>query len=301
MDYIAAAQLIVDDIEYTDGPSYKDKLGGAAYALAGMRYWSGSVGICSGVGEDFSSAYGGWLRNSGIDISGLKAFPGMTPHTRCVYSGSEERAEQSFPGCLAIDDMLLHPSDFPDAYKACKGIYLYLDCDTAYLRELHCWNAGDAAVLWELRGADARPENKDKLAACLELADILSINYVEASTLTGEREPERIVRQLHSLGARALFFHMGAKGALVSDRRSCWAVPVYPTHLVDVTGGGNSSSGGFLVGFCESGGDVTRAGRYANASASIVLESVGVPDVIGAGEQAEARRRAAAIAVNKIF
>ena len=301
IEYIAAAQLIVDDIKYSSGRFYKGRLGGVAYALAGMKYWSNSIGVCSGVGDDFNDNYGAWLLRNGIDTLGISTMAGTTPHTICFYDDSEERVEKAVPGCLEIGKTMLHPSAFPESYKTCKGIYVYLGCEPDYWDELNRWNSGGAVVLWELRGADAIPENRDKLASGLKTADILSINYVEAVALTGEREPETIVRKLHDLGAPVLFFHMGAQGAYVSDGRRCAEVSVYPTRLVDVTGGGNSSSGGFLVGYCESGGDIVQGGKCANAAASIVLENVGVPDIVGKAEQVEAGRRSEAISVREIF
>lgn len=44
---------------------------------------------------------------------------------------------------------------------------------------------------------------------------------------------------------------MGAKGALVSSGKQIYLIPAAPTNVVDVTGGGNSSTGGLVTGFAS--------------------------------------------------
>ncbi len=50
--YVALSHILTDDIQFADGTELRGLLGGGAYAVAGMRLWSDSVGIVSGVGDD---------------------------------------------------------------------------------------------------------------------------------------------------------------------------------------------------------------------------------------------------------
>ena len=60
--------------------------------------------------------------------------------------------------------------------------------------------------------------------------------------------------------------------------------------IVDPTGGGNSSSGAVLCGFCENQSPEACA-KMGNLSAVMCLGQYGVPAVISPKMQQEARRR----------
>ena len=70
--------------------------------------------------------------------------------------------------------------------------------------------------------------------------------------------------------------------------------------MVDVTGGGNSSTGGFLVGYCESEGDIAYAARCAAVSASFIIEQWGVPPLMDAAFRKQAEARLAALPATRI-
>lgn len=293
MEYIAITQFISDDIIYENGESYLDRMGGVVYALAGMRYWSRSIGVYCKAGDDFDAVYGRWIADNGIDTENVRRVSGMGPHTRCIYSGSEERQEVPVQGCRSIEEMMLSVDELPEQPEDCKGIYVFLDSDAEYFRELKRWNVRNSKILWEIHGKAAAYENRERVKECLKYVDILAINCVEGERLTRETLPEKIVTELLTMGAKCVFFHRGSDEAYAADKDGCTVVSVYPIQPVDVTGGGNSSSGGFLAGYCESGFDTATAGRCANVSASMVLEYAGVPDMIDAEAEREAARRAA--------
>lgn len=302
MDYIVLGQLLTDDIIYTGKKSCCNLLGGAAYALAGIRYWSEKLGVCCGIGSDFYAMHGEWIHNQGIDMRGTQERAVRSPHTRCVYTESEERVESVIPGTADLASMMPAIRDIPDCYSNCKGVYVYLGSDPLYWEELAAWKEHKSAVLlWELRGADAKPENRDAFRRYLAAADILSINLAEARQLTGKEVPERCLEELLNLGADNVFLHMGAAGSYAASQEICWHVLPWQVDVVDVTGGGNSASGGFLAGFCESGGDLRQAGICGNVSASFVLEQFGLPEQIRAEEMKRAAERAEQIQVQRIY
>ena len=67
-----------------------------------------------------------------------------------------------------------------------------------------------------------------------------------------------------------------------------------------MTGGGNSSTGGLLVGYGESGGDIAYAARCAAVSASFIISQWSVPLRIDDCLKAEAQRRLDALCATKI-
>lgn len=66
-------------------------------------------------------------------------------------------------------------------------------------------------------------------------------------------------------------------------------VPAFPTKVVDPTGAGDSFAAGFLIALHETN-DVLQAARFANATASLAIESMGA-ETMPTREQVEARLR----------
>ena len=80
----------------------------------------------------------------------------------------------------------------------------------------------------------------------LPLVDLFFPNAVEAARMTGEREPETMLRAFQSAGARAVVLKMGERGAamLVENRLLHLAAP--RVNTVETTGAGDCFDAGFL-------------------------------------------------------
>ena len=302
MKYVVLGQLITDDIYRDNGTVYKNVLGGVAYTIAGLKFWADEIGVCSRVGRDFETIHGHWFAANGIDTKGIRITAKKSPHSIITYDNSEERVETPVQGCAPLWEMMPEPEEIPENYKDCKGLYIFNDCDLRYWDKIYeLKKQNDMTVIWEIKGSSAVPANRESISRVLRVADILSVNYSEASTLCGENEPGKIIDDLLKMGAENLYFHIGAQGAYTADKTACWHVEAYRTSVLDVTGGGNSATGGYLAGFCDSGGDICRAAQCANASASFMIEQYGIPALIDGHISKKARTRADSLSVQKIF
>lgn len=351
MDYVVFGQVITDDICFPGQPPMPGKLGGAVYTASGIRCWSDSVGMCSGVGEDFAAMHERWFDANGIDRRGCVVRALRSCHSLINYFDDGEREEIPMAGCATIDEMCPVIGDMPKDYRECRGFYFFKDCEeacwepvTAYLKEY------DPVSVWEIHGAAAYAGNLRNVARLLPRVTIFSLNMTEARRLLGAVDGDGgvgaavggvggdqnaavenagcvagadrnaaaesgmfagkaealaiqgagMVRRLLELGARNVLLRMSEYGAVAGNASGIWHIPAVFTHVVDVTGGGNSSTGGFLAGFCESGGDVEMAGRCAAASASFIIEQFGQPERMDAQLMAEARRRAMALQTTRL-
>ncbi len=296
VQYAAVANIICDDIILPDGTRHLDVLGGAGtYAAAGMRLWSDAVGIVSGVGEDFEALFGGWFRQNGIDMRGLDMRAPQTPRSIVHYATDDERIETPQLGAEHFKRMEPTLADLPAAYQTARGLYLFRDADPAYWGLVHDFQARATrppVIVWELHAGAADARHWDAATAILARIDIVSLNVAEARALCGLTEPRAITRKLLAAGADVVVLRLGAEGTLVADGHAAWHIPIYPVEVQDVTGAGNAFTGGFLVGYCESGGDIRRAGCCGAAAASFMLEQFGPPRCIDAALEREARRRA---------
>ncbi len=277
IDYFVLTQLILDDLHFPDGSQKLHQLGGGTYTVAGMRVWSKSVGFCCGLGPDYVGQYDRWFLKNGIEMSGAPR-PQKCVRSNVTYFESGERDERVVPGYGTFAEMMPLVSEIPESYRSAKGMYVYKDCDPAYWDALKKFIATSSCVVcWEIDSFYATFEHRARIADSLHSIDLFSLNLTEGRRITNESDPKAIVRKLHTLGAKKLILRMGANGALVSEGADIWQIPAIDTQVVDVTGGGNSSTGGFLVGYCETG-NLVQAGIMASVAASFILQQYGVPD-----------------------
>mgnify|MGYP000848147612 CR=1 FL=1 len=277
VDYYILTQILIDDIHFSDGSCQPDILGGGAYTAAGMRIWSEHVGICSGIGPDFAEKYDSWFLENDIHVAGvLRDMP--CTHSRLNYFADGEREEILMDGYGSHDLMQPMISEIPALYDQCKGMYLFKDCDEKFWTDaIKYLETRSMISVWEILGAAAVPENRDAISDYLQHVDLFSLNLTEGRRLSNKEQAIEVMRYVLGLGAKAVILRLGSKGSLVSDSKKIFHIPAAPGTVVDVTGGGNASTGGFLVGYCESGGDIVNAGICASVAASYVLQQFGLP------------------------
>ena len=291
VDYYVLTQLLLDDIYFPTGESKLNQLGGGTYTVAGMRIWSDRVGFCCAPGCDYEGNYDKWFLDNQICISGGRREKNCT-HARLNYFPDGEREEILLPGCATHRESQPLVSEIPPEYRDCRGMYFFKDCEQPFWDELLPFlTHGSAISCWEIFGASACPQNRDFIGDVLHHIDLFSLNLTEGRHLTGLSEPLEIVKALRNLNARNFIFRMGANGAIAASPQKLYHIPAVATDVVNVTGGGNSSTGGFTVGFCESDGDILEAGLCAAVASSFIIEQYGVPAHIDDHLMQQARQR----------
>jgi sugar/nucleoside kinase (ribokinase family) len=145
-------------------------------------------------------------------------------------------------------------------------------------------------LLWEPWEILYKPENLADFSRVAPLFDIISPQTAEVSWMLGETAPERQAARLFEAGVRCLALRMGASGSLVGTAARQFHQPALPVPVIDETGAGNAYCGGFVVGYAESGGDPSLAGRYGAVSATFALAQVGLPR-LGTDSRAIAEER----------
>lgn len=298
--YFTLTQMIVDDVYFPDGAQKLNQLGGGVYTVAGSRIWSDQVGFCCLVGPDFEANYRQWFDDNGIDVAAVLKEKN-TVHARIRYFEDGEREETPLPGCGTHQQMLPRFTDIPANYDQAKGLYFYKNLEEQYWNEAEDYLSRYSGIsCWEISGDGAQAAYKDAIADRLGLVDLFSLNLTEGKRITGQEDPVRVLRCLQEMHAKGVILRMGARGALASNGPDIWEIPAVPTKVVDVTGGGNSSTGGLLVGYGESGGDIAYAARCAAVSASFIISQWSVPPRIDDALKAEALRRLDALHAVKL-
>ncbi len=288
-DYLVLTQIIIDDVYFPNRQPILNQLGGGTYTAAGMRYWSDRVGICSGLGEDFYEHYNSWFEKNGVAVIRAPREE-LCTHAKINYFPDGEREELLLPGCGSHDRMQAGFDEIPDDLHRLRGLYLFKDCDPGYWQAASRYlKAHPAQVVWEIAPQAADPWYRELYEFIMGHVDFLSLNLTEGRKLTGQQEPLRVLQALRDFHVERGILRMGANGALAFDRQACWHVAAAPATVVDVTGGGNSCTGGQLVGYCQSGGDLVHAAKCGSVSASFIIRQYGVPPVIDSNSMRLAR------------
>ena len=122
--------------------------------------------------------------------------------------------------------------------------------------------------------------------------DVFSINLTESRHMMAKDDMEEIIKEYQSFGIPLVFLRRGAAGAVMITPEEVTYVPSQKNvNVVDPTGGGNSSSGAVLYGFCE-GFSPKICGTMGSISAAMCLGQYGVPEKITEEMRQEAMKRA---------
>lgn len=195
-----------------------------------------------------------------------------------------------------------------DAGENCIILYpgANFDNDTAYMEQvLSGFSAGDILMLqneisnlYRLleRGRKKgmrimlNPSPMDGALAEMDLTGIswLMLNETEGGALTGEGEPEAILRTLLSrLPGTQVILTLGKDGAMLGDGKRVLRQPCFPVKTVDTTAAGDTFTGYFAAAILENA-DPEDALRLASAAAAMAVSEAGAAVYIPVRERVEA-------------
>ena len=293
MKYIIASTAVTDEIHFADGKRVEKVAGGAGiYALCGVKLWCDDVMIATGVGADFQGIYGKWYEENHISMQGLIIKDEKTPHTVINYFEDGEREEIPLYGADHYKKIETVPEDLKPYFESAKGIYIFKNSNPEYWKKIIEYKKNSSAkVMWEI-GSDATyPENYQNVKEIAKHMDVFSINLTESRNMMGKDDLEEIIKEYQSFGIPLVFLRRGAAGAVMITAEEVTYVPSQKNvNVVDPTGGGNSSSGAVLYGFCE-GFSPEKCGIMGSISAAMCLGQYGVPEKITEEMRQEALSR----------
>ena len=243
-----------------------------------------SPALVSVVGDD---APGDFVRRilsrAGVDVSALAVHKGLDTGINVVLVRPD--GERSF---ITSRNGSLRRLSLPDVLPALDSPAL-ASAKVACLASLFVspmLTLEDTAALFDAlkaRGltlcADTtRPKQGETLreaGAALSRLDYFFPNLAEAAALTGERDPDAMADALLACGVKRVAMKLGGDGCLLKSRKERHLIPAVPgVSCVDTTGAGDTFAGAFIASILE-GRSFADCGRYANAAASLCVETVG--------------------------
>jgi len=238
-----------------------------------------SVSVIGKIGDD---AFGKFLidqmQKSGVDASGVKVDKNVS--TSFTYVAVFEDGERAFfhtlggSAALHIDDI-----DMSIVKKAkivhVAGSYVMSTFDGEQTTQFLTWAKREGLIT----SLDTVYNDKieDWLAVIepsLPHIDYFLPSIIEASKISGRRNPEDIASFLIDKGVGVVALKMGLEGVYVMSKEEAFHVPIYKVDTVDATGAGDAFVAGFLRGVLE-GWNMEECAKLGNATAAFCVQAIG--------------------------
>ncbi|MHA2432635.1 MAG: carbohydrate kinase family protein [Candidatus Thorarchaeota archaeon] len=252
--------------------------GGTAYAMLAMNLEAFGAGIISCVGTDFEEEYVQTLRDSGLDIDGLK-YRGRKS-TRFVNEYNEngvrtQRLKARAPP-LKLDDM--------QSKHLGASIYHFspLTADEIPISLIETARSSGGLVSLDAQGYLRACEGEEIVQRewpdcdqVISLVDVVKLDDSELEVAVEAKSELSAVTELLGLGPRMVIVTRDRRGSTIYTRNIQVDIPlVLADAQVDSTGCGDSYAIGFLLEYVRTG-DVRRAGLFGATCSSFNVETLG--------------------------
>lgn len=181
-----------------------------------------------------------------------------------------------------VPDIAIEEADivfFGSAFQMRQMDYGGTTCLFTRAHQMGKTTALDTAISDEL---DSWENAYVRLKPVLKETDIFLPSYIEASNLTGLKEPEQIAACFQEFGVKICGIKLGGRGCYITDFTREYHLPCFTDFkAVDTTGAGDSFVGGFLWAYLQ-GWDMKECAEFASAVAAHNVAAKGatggVPD-----------------------
>ena len=261
--------------------------GSAAYTSFAAKRLQATASVISKVGGNFPEAYLWWLRQEGIDLSGVIKLADE-PTTCFELSYNADLSDRVLK--LKSKGAPIYLADVPADLQA-KAIHIAPIANEVSFEVAehlkHCTDVLSLDPQGLLRSFDEAgnvTENASLDARIFSLINIYKSSQNEIYTLTGESELKPAIKAIHDVGVETVIVTMGTKGSVLSVEGAQYNIAACPSQVVvDPTGAGDVFMGGFLTEYLRQKESVWCA-CVGSAAASLVVEGIG-PTYFGTKEE----------------
>ncbi len=268
--------------------------GSVTYVSLVTKHLEANASVISKVGGDFPEAYLWWLREEGIDLTGVvKRESELTTRFELEYSGDLAERQLRLKGKTSPITI----EDLPNLARA-KALHLApIDDEINYELAEHLKKHADTLSL-DPQGMLRAFDESGNVHCCapidrrlLRLVNVYKSSLDEVTALTGETDIKPALKAIHSFGVENVIITQGTKGAVLSVAGSTYNIPVCPGKpVIDPTGAGDVFIGAFLTEYTRAK-DSLWCACVGSAAASVVVEGLG-PTSIGSKEEIYSRAEA---------
>ncbi|MEZ5065736.1 MAG: PfkB family carbohydrate kinase [bacterium] len=270
MSILVVGSVAYDDVRTPFGRVERALGGSATYFSAAASFYA-PVSIVAVVGQDFDLAALDFLRERGVDTSGIVVASGDTFRWSGSYGAEMGDATTHATLLNVFQDF---DPDIPESHRAPEYLFLANIDPVLQMRVL------DQVERPRLVIADTMnfwiSGKRRELEKLLARVDVLVLNEAEAKDLADETNPIRAARRITEMGPRYIVVKLGEYGVLLLGEDEIYRLPAYPVEdVVDPTGAGDTFAGGFVGRLAETG-DLSFEGMHRALLAGTVAASFNV-------------------------
>lgn len=292
MSLVVVGSVALDTVETPFGRA-EDALGGSATFFSAAASLFHPVQVVAVVGDDFPLQQLDFLRQRGVDLSGVTQEPGESFRWSGVYS-YDLNTRDTLETRLGV--FAEFAPELPPGFRDAQWVFLgNIDPELQ-------WHVLDQVRSPRLVACDTMnlwiDIKRDALVKLLSRVNLLLVNDAEARQLSGEHNLLQAARWIQRQGPEYVIVKKGEHGAILFMPDSIFFAPGYPLEEVfDPTGAGDSFAGG-LMGYLARVGstdreELKRAMIYGSALGSFAVERFSVERLVNL-EPAEIAERVAA-------
>ena len=308
--FVTIGNFSIDNVVSSDGRVELRKIGGnAVFSALGARYWTQDVGIATTIPLNFPVRWLEELAAGGIDLGGVRRVPPaveleewfyyrpdgsridrlyaryddyayladlQTPLSKCHVEQMISDMKDNRMQVVSLADFRsqnpLSPEVIPDAYRPIRACHLAPNRFDVHRSLAKSLKQQGAFVSLDPAPYTSRVSAED-LADLLSYVDVFLPSEKELRTICPGLDMEEAIQWLSDM-APLVVVKLGEEGIIIcqKSKNRYLHFPAYPTKVADLTGAGDSFSGGFMVGMIETG-DPVQAAHYGVVSASLNIEA----------------------------
>jgi sugar/nucleoside kinase (ribokinase family) len=275
MSVLVVGSVALDTVETPFGRAERVLGGSANYFSAAASLFSG-VQVVGVIGDDYPVDRLGFLRDRGVDLSGVVTAPGKSFFWEGKYSYDLNNRDTLATELGVFADF---KPEIPETFRNARMVFLgnidpVLQMEVLDQVQDPALVAVDTMNFW-IEG------KRDELVALLRRVDMVFLNDAEARELSGEHNLLKAARWIQEVGPRYVVVKKGEHGAILFAPDWMFFAPGYPLEDVfDPTGAGDAFAGGFIGSLAGASNldhrSLRRAIMYGSAAGSYAVERFSV-------------------------
>lgn len=283
-EIITLGYVFDENIQFADGRKVGPLLGGTvSYSSVVLGQLGVNIGIVSKAGLNISGDLLRPFQKSGVDMTGFQLSENEVTTTNIlIYDNDGNKILKYLKKSSPIEF-----SDIPESYFDTKAFYFCpvdFEVSASTVKKIKSKGILTAADLGGFGGAHVSEEkyawfrkNRSEIVEeYLGSLDIVKTSMEDCYRIFGESSitEEQAMDRFLDYGAEIVIMTLGEKGSIIKTRKKNITILPIPVKAVDTTGAGDTYTAAFLSEYLNTG-DIQRAGEFASATSSILIEKSG--------------------------
>lgn len=225
--------------------------GGAAITACGLARLGANVSTLSCIGADDDQWFIRRLTDCGVDPALIQKRAAETTGTTVCVSGAADRAFFTYSGANRFLTELLADSRQQKHLRQARHVHIAMPIASSLFLELTEALHSDGITVSIDVGWQQQWLTGESNWSAIQKADLFLPNEREAELMTGESEPEAMLRKFAESGFRRVALKLGDKGSMLLSDGTIHNCPSISVSPLDTTGAGDCFNAGFIFAWLK--------------------------------------------------